>query len=115
VSIARALPRTEGAKMVVTLQDARFLRHGEMNLDLDNTNPSLTAFEYPEPENKAGVVLYAPALRSGAAAAPWSSRRGLLVQEHPDVRRAKPGHAERGPWRVCVRWEGRAVPHECRA
>jgi hypothetical protein len=34
------------------------------------------------------------------------------------VRRAKPGHAERGPWRVCVRWEvgepcRMNVEHEC--
>ena len=35
-----------------------------MHLDLDNTDPGLTAYELPEPENKAGVVIYVPALRS---------------------------------------------------
>ena len=50
--------------MLVSLSDARFLRHGEMAVDLANTDPRQTAFELHEPENKAGVVIFAPALRS---------------------------------------------------
>ena len=48
----------------LSLSDARFLRHGEMAVDLANSDPRQTAFEFHEPENKAGVVIFAPALRS---------------------------------------------------
>jgi hypothetical protein len=50
--------------MLASLSDARFLRHGEMAVDLANSDPRQTAFELHEPENKAGVVIFAPALRS---------------------------------------------------
>jgi hypothetical protein len=45
-----------------------------MHLDLDNTDPGLTAYELPEPENKAGVVIYAPALRAA-----WMSGKQYWV------------------------------------
>jgi hypothetical protein len=60
--------------MQTSLQDARFLRHNEMRLDLNNSDPLQTAYEFPEPENTNGLVIFAPALRAA-----WMSGKQYWV------------------------------------
>jgi uncharacterized membrane protein YgcG len=60
--------------MLVSLSDARFLRHNEMRLDLNNSDPLQTAYEFPEPENTNGLVIFAPALRAA-----WMSGKQYWV------------------------------------
>ena len=65
---------TLARKMLYLLPNARFLNHHEMLIDLPNTDPRLIAYELPEPDNKTGRVIYAPALRSA-----WFSGKQVWV------------------------------------
>jgi hypothetical protein len=60
--------------MLSSLPNARSLNHHEMHIDLPNTDPSLTAYELPEPDNTTGRVIYAPALRPA-----WFSGKQVWV------------------------------------
>jgi hypothetical protein len=60
--------------MLASLSDARFLRHGEMAVDLANSDPLQTAYVFPEPENTNGLVIFAPALRAA-----WMSGKQYWV------------------------------------
>ena len=65
---------TLARKMLYLLPNARFLNHHEMLIDLPNTDPRLIAYELPEPDNKTGCVIYAPALRPA-----WFSGKQVWV------------------------------------
>ena len=65
---------TLARKMLYLLPNARLLNHHEMLIDLPNTDPRLIAYELPEPDNKTGCVIYAPALRSA-----WFSGKQVWV------------------------------------
>ena len=65
---------TLARKMLYLLPNARLLNHHEMLIDLPNTDPRLIAYELPEPDNKTGCVIYAPALRPA-----WFSGKQVWV------------------------------------